>query len=699
MYWYTISWKAAERVRFLTRVARRIRILILVSTILSLVISILYILLAIAPLWDLRGYVNGYYSILWYKIYYAHSEQELLMPHTDYVKHVSFIFVSLSMLLLIISIISIVRARRDVFKTAGLAYGVACSLGALYGLFSGFLYRAARYDIESLYTLLGDYKTTTTSAGLIVFKGIELRSTLINKLLINTPFLVVLITIEIIASAIATALALIAMGSYKPRVITPSRGRGQASYISHLAIYTLTLIALASIFTYYPATIHIYPQPPTITLEYPEYTYTCTELSRTRREALAYTDFETYPVPGWTSYGGVWELSVDGGFKGNALRGRDNNGGVGRASSQYYWNTRIDGYTSLWVSLKVRAETTDGYKGIGLLNADRSRLYEISVQSTATIYKWDGAWRLLGSTSVPGYSATRWHTLVLYYTVTATAVNFALWIYNDTGALVATLTASDTGATRFTPAYAGVTVDAGTNLWFRFEDFVLSTEDPRSLYFTGFYEGLRVEVWDNLGYLVNSTTALAPSFTLGVVADVVVGTGSNGRILVRYPDAYLCGELTVPSTNAVLGGDTYALSTSPITLILGANKTSASLTLYLSGVSSFNTMARILRVNTSQLLYARLILDTYTSLATLNLDVWIEGVSTSTSISVRNGVPVETSTSIVQLRLGLGNTIDLRGYFTGQGQSATLSLKLELCTSSDGAGACVRYPVLIVVTS
>ncbi|MEM0379133.1 MAG: hypothetical protein QXU53_07405, partial [Thermosphaera sp.] len=376
----------------------------------------------------------------------------------------------------------------------------------------------------------------------------------------------------------------------------------------------------------------------------------------------------------------------------------DDNGGVGRAS-QYYWNTRIDGYTSLWVSVKVRAEAGDGYKGIGLLNADRTRLYEVSVQSTATIYKWDGGWRLLNSTRVPGYSATRWYTLVLNYNVTATAVRFALWIYDDTGALVATLTASDTETTRFTPAYAGVTIDATTTLWFRFDDFIVSTVDPRSLYFTGFYTGMMVEVWDNLGYLVNSTTAPSSSFALSVAGDIVVGTGSNGRIVVKYPDGYLCGELTVPSTDAVLGGDTYALSVSLITWRLGANRTSVILTLNVSGNSQLNSTARILRVQANQPVFARLILDSYVSPASLNLDVWIEAATTSTSISVRSGVPLGTSTSIVQLNIGEGNVVYLSGYFTEQGRSATLSLKLELCSLNDGAGACVRYPMKIVVSS
>ncbi|MEM4660882.1 MAG: hypothetical protein QXH84_04995, partial [Thermosphaera sp.] len=166
-----------------------------------------------------------------------------------------------------------------------------------------------------------------------------------------------------------------------------------------------------------------------------------------------------------------------------------------------------------------------------------------------------------------------------------------------------------------------------------------------------------------------------------------------------YPDGYLCGELTVPSTDAVLGGDTYALSVSLITWRLGANRTSVILTLNVSGNSQLNSTARILRVQANQPVFARLILDSYVSPASLNLDVWIEAATTSTSISVRSGVPLGTSTSIVQLNIGEGNVVYLSGYFTEQGRSATLSLKLELCSLNDGAGACVRYPMKIVVSS
>ncbi|MEM4953395.1 MAG: hypothetical protein QXR51_04730 [Desulfurococcaceae archaeon] len=689
-----MDWPTVEN-----KMNRKIRLLVVVSSVTSLLVSLLYFISVVSPLYYFHGYVEGYYSVSSYVLHYVHNQKLVSMPNTDYIKYVSLTFMFLSLILLFLSLTSIALIKQKPHTASGLAYGVALGLGVLYGLLNGYIYRAIESDLSRFSYLRGEVIVYKTLAGTIVLEGVKIEPTLVHKLLFVSPITLVLLIVTISTSTLAAGLTLYIFHKH----METEKTRKQLARINQFPAYTtlslLSLTLLAAVFTYYPSTITINPQPPPATLETPLYTYTCTALARTSRGALTYTDFEAYPVPGWTSYGGAWGLSAGGGFKGNALRGRDNNGGVGRAS-QYYWNTRIDDYTSLWVSVKVRAEAGDGYKGIGLLNADRTRLYEISVYaSIAAVWRWDGEWRLIGSTSVPGYSATRWYTLVLNYNVTATAVSFALWIYDDTGALVATLTASDTGATRFTPAYAGVTIDAATTLWFRFDDFIVSTVDPRSLYFTGFYTGMRVELWDNLGYLVNSTTAPSSSFALGVVGDVVVGTGSDGRIVVKYPDGYLCGELTVPATDSVLGGDTYALSTRSITPSLGANKTSAGLTLYISGASTFNTTARVLRVNASQVLYARLILDSYTAPATLNLDAWIEGTSSSTSIIIRSGVPVSTSTSIVQLSTGLGNSVYLSGYFTSTSQSAVLNFKLELCTMPGGMGACVYYPIVLNLSS
>ncbi|MEM0002208.1 MAG: hypothetical protein QW211_04870, partial [Desulfurococcaceae archaeon] len=343
------------------------------------------------------------------------------------------------------------------------------------------------------------------------------------------------------------------------------------------------------------------------------------------------------------------------------------------------------------------------YYGIAMLNADRTRVYAIVLKNDksgieirsfgVTKAGWDTH---VNQEKLPWYSSGAWYTIVVHYSVSGTTINIEAYFYDSAGTLRLSASTTITHSNVFVPAYIGVIADGLTA---QYDEFIISTVDPRSVYFAGFYMGMRVEVWDNLGYLVNSITAPSSSFALGVVGDVVVGTGSDGRIVVKYPDGSVCGELTVPATDAVLGGDTYALSTRSITPSLGANKTSAGLTLYISGASTFNTTARVLRVNASQVLYARLILDSYTAPATLNLDAWIEGTSSSTSIAVRNGVPVSTSTSIVQLSTGLGNTVYLSGYFTSTSQSAVLNFKLELCTMPGGMGACVYYPIVLNLSS
>ncbi|MCS7139636.1 MAG: hypothetical protein NZ940_02895 [Candidatus Nezhaarchaeota archaeon] len=508
-----------------------------------------------------------------------------------------------------------------------------------------------------------------------------------------------LITPASVLSALALAIALLKdlrraeVELKRGEPLSPVRLRMALTYS---LLFSTVLFSVASVYTYYPVTVGVSPVPPTATFEPPPYYLTCVALTRTARGALNWTDFETYPVPGWASRGGIWSLGT--GFKGFALNGTDNNGGIGWAS-QYYWNRSVGNYSSLWVAVKTRAHTTtDAYKGIGLINGTLNRIYEIAVYGSAlTIYKWNGTWRLLGSSSIPGYSPTAWYTIVVNYSVTGVEVRLVAWAYNATGSLVASLNVSDRATDRFTPVYVGVTIDGlGYHL---FDDFIVSTRDPRSILFDGFDSGMRVEVWDDLGILVNSTTAPAPSFHLGVTTDVVVGRGSDGRIVVRYPDGFLSGNYTVPLADAILGGDVYNLSLRPMFWSFGPNRTSANLMVYLSSSIAFNTTARILRVNTSQQLYARLILENISAPTTLNASLWLIGSINSTSIEIWSGVPLTRTTNIVALNLGLNNSLALSGYFATTGQNATLWLKLEFCTLPDGRGACFYYPIRLELRS
>ncbi|MEM4489219.1 MAG: hypothetical protein QXK88_10595, partial [Desulfurococcaceae archaeon] len=665
------------------RVAKWIKLLVPVSGVACAIVSLLYLLVATMPIYHFHGYVRGYYSILDYRLYYSYNQQPIAMPITDYIRHVSVTFTLLSLALLALSILSIAFTWKRPSMALGLVYGVSVSLVALYGLLNGYIYRAVSADVGMFSYLARDVVVFRTLAGTITFKGVVIEPTSVHWIVLDSWVPPLLLALATASSATATGATLSKVYKLKPA----ERSEWWAAKMQHGAVYvTLVLItfsALASVFIYYPTTIGLKPQPPPATLEQPPYTYTCTALTRTSRGALTYTDFEAYPVPGWTNYGGIWNnISGAPGAKGNVLQGQDNNAGVG-ASSYYYYDMPLSDYTSLWVAVKTRfvsRSEKSQYYGVAMLNADRTRVYAIVLENDkrgieirsfgVTKAGWDTH---VNQERLPWYSSGAWYTIVVYYSVSGTTINIEAYFYDSAGTLRLSASTTITHSNVFVPAYIGVIADG---LIAQYDEFIISTVDPRSVYFAGFYMGMRVEVWDNLGYLVNSTTAPSSSFALGVVGDVVVGTGSDGRIVVKYPDGSVCGELTVPATDSVLGGDTYALSTRSITPSLGANKTSAGLTLYISGASTFNTTARVLRVNASQVLYARLILDSYTAPATLNLDAWIEGTSSSTSIIIRSGVPVSTSTSIVQLSTGLGNTVYLSGYFTSTSQSAVLNFKL-----------------------
>ena len=137
-------------------------------------------------------------------------------------------------------------------------------------------------------------------------------------------------------------------------------------------------LVYGSVFDYYPSSISLSPVSPPIILQSSDYPFSCIGLSRTYRGAVTYTDFEALPS-GWTSNGGTWSI-VSSGYKGNALQGIDNNNGLGSAS-QYYYNTDLSSYTSLWVSVKTKLVSGSGYYGISLINNRIKRMYTIEINS------------------------------------------------------------------------------------------------------------------------------------------------------------------------------------------------------------------------------------------------------------------------------------------------------------------------------
>jgi hypothetical protein len=464
-----------------------------------------------------------------------------------------------------------------------------------------------------------------------------------------------------------------------------------------------TSIAYASVFTYYPLSTSIAPTPPPIVLVQTNDTLVCTSLARSR-VALYYTDFESYPVPGWTNRGGTW--SSQPGYKGMSVQGADNNRGIGGAS-QYYYNTNLTSYSSMWASLKTRLQSGSGYYGFALINSGLNRLYEVSINTGGRIevrsynVESTSGWRQLASATITGYSSANWYVIVLNYVVTNTSVNFYVWVYDTSGNQTAYVTASSTSTNRFNPAYIGLEVD-GVTAWF--DDFIISTGDPRSLLFSGLPgAGYRIEVVDNLGNLVNSTMSSSTSASLGVVPDIVVGTGTDGKINIYRSSGYGC--LSYASPDSILGGDSYTLSTGSIASSVGPNSTSATARVPVSGSSTTVSHALALRISNADAkpYYARLLLDSSSSIsASLTLNVTLSlslTASASPPIQIVSGVPTTWATGWVTISPGQTAYIYLSGYHSSALSSSTLNLLLQYCSAPGEMGACVYYPVTLSVYS
>ena len=482
---------------------------------------------------------------------------------------------------------------------------------------------------------------------------------------------------------------------------------GNAARLTALVLllgFLATSFAYASVFTYYPLNISIAPTPPPVILMQTDDAASCISLTRTSRGAIYYTDFESYPVPGWRNRGGTWSLQP--GFKGNAIRGADDGNGIGGAS-QYYYNTDLSSYNSLWVSLKTRHISGTGWHGIALINRGLNQLYEISINNNnGYIEIWSynvesTSWTRLASQRIAGYSLGKWYVIVLHYVVTSSSVNFYVWVYDTNGLQVAYTSASSTSNRRFTPAYIGLEVD---NVTAMFDDFIISEIDPRSVFFSGLPSyGYAVSIIDDRGDPVNSTVSTSTSVSLGVIPDIVVGTGINGRISVTRANGYAC--LVYVASDSILGGDSYFLSTLSITSSIGPNSASAVVDVPVSGSSEHISYALALRIMNNDVnpYYARLLLDGSSYLSPgLNLNVTLASSPTTTAyptVQIVNGLPVSWASGWLTINAGQTAYVYLWGYHSSSPSSSTLDMYLEYCSAPGGMGACVYYPLLINVYS
>jgi hypothetical protein len=306
-----------------------------------------------------------------------------------------------------------------------------------------------------------------------------------------------------------------------------------------------------------------YPQSLTST----ELGYDLVRISRGAVQGKLWTDFESMPS-GWTQNGGSWGI-VDGGFKGEALRGSDDDEGLGGAS-HFYNNTDLSGYTSLWASVKAKLDNGTGYYGISMRDRDSKRLYTIEIHRISdkkgSVEVWSynvetSGWYTLGSAGIANYDQGNWYVIVVNYVVDTNAVSFSVWVYDANGNQVASLSARSTSPNRFAPAYIGFEVD-GPGMRALFDDFIASTVDPRVVNFIDLPgAGYTICIYDDFGALVNCSTSTGSSASVGVVKDVVVGTGVDGRIVVKDPSGGIVVDYRVPQSDAMLGGDAYKLVT------------------------------------------------------------------------------------------------------------------------------------------
>jgi hypothetical protein len=473
--------------------------------------------------------------------------------------------------------------------------------------------------------------------------------------------------------------------------------------------------AYASVLVYSPISTSISPVSPPIILIEGDYKLTFTGISRSGRGASVYTDFETYPISGWTSWGGSWSLASGGGYKGNALSGSDSNDGGLGGTVEYYYNSLLS-YTSAWVSVKAKLVSGNSYYGIILMDSGKGKAYtaEILVPSSGTptlnvrSYNVETrrGWNTLTSANLPSNPSGGWYVIVVNYVVTGSAVNIYVWLYDLSGGLVAYLSASSTSARRFPPAYIGVDVDwttsvGGSRGTVYFDDFIISTSDPRSVVFNGLPgSGYNVAIIDSFGGLVNKTASTGSSLTLGVVSDVVVGTGSDGKVMVSFPNGFTGLNYTVPSSDAILGGDTYTLTYASITCSFGSNRTSASVSMSLSSSSLVLSGAVPIKVSNldSKSYYLRLIMDSSSvipSTLTVNVTLAISPSNMVSPIRVSSGSILNSATGWLTISAGSVVYVYVTGYFSSSGGSATMKLYLEYFTLPNGQGVNVYYPITV----
>lgn len=693
---------------------KRVKALLLTTILVNITVLILYLYIMLTPYVYFTGLIQGYAGLAGYKVAYIATGAEVKLPHSDTVRLVSYAVLAVFAGLLVSTFISLVswfKEVRDV--SAGIAFGVSTALVVSSGVLN-YLNQAFRLDAERLARFNGVI-VSKTLAGTLRLIGVNAEWSAFHTLMFNTrlilstPLILLIPALTLILSATSLMLTAYTYGeSMNPLVENTETARSmfKLGVIKHsLTIFSTSIIpillllinACGAVFVYGPFQASIIPTSPPVIFSQPPLSY-CIGLARASRGAVLYTDFETYPLPGWSSLGGTW-TSTTAGYKGNALQGVDNNRGLGGESQNV---TTVPLYTSLWVSVKTRWVSGSGWYGIALLNSDINRMYvvEIATSGYLVIYSYNverRGWYIMNYTEILNYNIIHWYVIVVDYVVTASAVSIYASLYDVNDNQVAYTHAVSTATTRFTPAYIGVSVD---NVAAVFDDFIASTSDPRVINVQNVVVGHRVELWDNLGNLVTSTTATASTVLLSVVSDTVVGTGVDGRVVVRFSEGVPC--LVYTSPDSLLGGDTYLVNRGTLIWTTGANYTSIIVSAGISSspVNTSGLIASYVSNGDSKPYYARLLLVNYTGSLTLTANITLyNSTHISQPIRIVSGAPTNMFTDWVLIPAGSSGGVSFTGYFTSSGQTGTIRLLLQYCTLPNEGGACVYYPVEINVSS
>jgi hypothetical protein len=262
------------------------------------------------------------------------------------------------------------------------------------------------------------------------------------------------------------------------------------------------------------------------------------------RSAITFSSFDT--LPSWTQDpAGSWSVS------GGVLTGTDKSPQNKAGSIIYNSSSTLPGSAYFLVSTQL---STTGHVHWGIIAASDTSNWIFAGVYTDTTYFYLEAYqvqndRIAGqpSRSSP-FSASGWATLFVILTPVSGGTQMSVTIYTGTGNYSSTFTLSASGR------YPGLTVNDDDKKQYsrQFDNFVVSTSDPRIVTVTGLEQGWRVELYDSSGSLVASATAdSSGKALLSVLAKPII---TNGKIMLRDSSGNMIIERTF---SQIVGGDTY----------------------------------------------------------------------------------------------------------------------------------------------